>query len=1328
MIQLFWFSSVGISKYQKTATALAAVAVMTAMAAQAGWLGTLPADSAAALLDGALAAAPPLLPGYAFAQTPPPDHAFVTTWTTTEANQAIRLPVSGSGMTIFWGDGQTSENVNGSTTHTYAAASTYTVSVTGGLTQINLGSTSEPNAGRLASIEKWGNATWMSMNGAFRGASNMDYRASDKPNLSGVTDMSSMFSSARSFNGNISGWDVSSVTTMSYMFRGATSFDQDLPSWDVSAVTDMRYMFNDARSFNGSISGWDVSSVTNMDTMFSSATSFDQDISGWDVSSVTTMSNMFWGATSFDQDISGWDVSRVTNMLNMFRSATSFDQDISGWNVSSVTNMNAMFSGARSFNQDISGWDVSRVTDMNAMFSSARSFDQDISGWDVSRVTDMSQMFHRASAFEQNLGLWYITPGTADFDATGTSRNVTDITAQNAFLDGQTPTYGIGAGGDPELFEIIPGSSTLAFKAAPGNGAHTVTVTATGDNVFEDGNNRRMVRVTVSGASDAPPAHAFVTTWETTAANPQITLPVTGSGMTISWGDDTNSTGVSGPTTHTYASPGNYTVVVTGGLERFHLDNGPSRANLTSIDQWGSATWTSMSGAFDGAENMVYRATDIPNLSLVTDMSWMFTGASSFNGDISGWDVSGVTDMSRMFQSASSFNQPLDGWDTSSVTDMSRMFQSASSFNQPLDGWDTSSVTTMSQMFAGAYPFNGDISGWDVSGVTDMSQTFADSDFNRDISGWDVSSVTTMSQMFAGTLYFNQTLDTWDTSSVTDMSDMFNKAGAFNRPLASWDVSSVTDMSDMFSDAEVFNQPLSSWDTSGVTDMSGMFHYATSFNQTLDSWDVSAVTDMNNMFASALAFNRPLASWDTSSVTNMQKMFASSAEPAFNQPLGTWDVSGVTNMDAMFGGADSFSQNLGSWYVALNDTNPLVWEDDRLVSGISTQNAYLAGQNPTYSLTGLNADLFVLVGDTLQLKPDRNVTAGITYLVIVEVTGSDLFGTGNSRGISVDTTTRPTITVPGDNPATVRVGDEYTESDPTCSNNANSTLPVRTTHAVNTTEPSTHTVTYQCDDGRHNPVTATRTVVVASDDAPLGASGDGSPPAIHLLVQGGTIARGGTYQFDDYNCVDPEDGIINHLVVVSAGSTAGSTATITYTCTDRNGNVATATRTVQVTDGGPPRISVAGEDTVRLRVGDSYTDAGASCVGSDGRRYAVTQDPLRNVAGVDTSTPGTYVIGYLCTDSRGNQSFEARAVVVVPAKVNIWPVVSVSDEAIYLNVNDSYTLPTATCTDAEDGDLEVVVDGDGDVNVKKVGTYEVFFRCTDSDGAMAATSVVIYVD
>ena len=53
-----------------------------------------------------------------------------------------------------------------------------------------------------------------------------------------VTDMSSMFYGAETFNQAIGNWDVTKVTTVHSMFYGATSFNQDLSAWDLDAVTD----------------------------------------------------------------------------------------------------------------------------------------------------------------------------------------------------------------------------------------------------------------------------------------------------------------------------------------------------------------------------------------------------------------------------------------------------------------------------------------------------------------------------------------------------------------------------------------------------------------------------------------------------------------------------------------------------------------------------------------------------------------------------------------------------------------------------------------------------------------------------------------------------------------------------------------------------------------------------------------------------------------------------------------------------------------------------------------------------------------------------------
>ena len=70
-----------------------------------------------------------------------------------------------------------------------------------------------------------------------------DYGSLTVTCTSNVTDMSSMFAGATSFNQNIGGWDVRNVKDMNYMFNWATSFNQDISSWDVSNVTDMSYMF-----------------------------------------------------------------------------------------------------------------------------------------------------------------------------------------------------------------------------------------------------------------------------------------------------------------------------------------------------------------------------------------------------------------------------------------------------------------------------------------------------------------------------------------------------------------------------------------------------------------------------------------------------------------------------------------------------------------------------------------------------------------------------------------------------------------------------------------------------------------------------------------------------------------------------------------------------------------------------------------------------------------------------------------------------------------------------------------------------------------------------
>ena len=214
------------------------------------------------------------------------------------------------------------------------------------------------------------------------------------------------------------------------------------------------------------------------------------------------MSGMFRDAAAFNGDISPWDVSSVTDMGTMFTNAPAFNQNISLWDVSSVTDMRFIFTSAGAFNGDISLWDVPSVTDMGYMFYKASAFNQNISTWDVSSVENMDSMFYDAAAFAQNLGKWYVIPADTAYDTGEGTLNVTTISAQNAILDGQEPDYGIGTGGDSDLFNMT-GSALMSKSTPPSADTYEVNVTAPGGD-FGTGNHR-ILEITVTGIANTPP-------------------------------------------------------------------------------------------------------------------------------------------------------------------------------------------------------------------------------------------------------------------------------------------------------------------------------------------------------------------------------------------------------------------------------------------------------------------------------------------------------------------------------------------------------------------------------------------------------------------------------------------------------------------------------------------------------------------------------------------------------------------------------------------------------------------------------------------------------
>ncbi|TVR01703.1 MAG: BspA family leucine-rich repeat surface protein [Deltaproteobacteria bacterium] len=353
----------------------------------------------------------------------------------------------------------------------------------------------------------------------------------------------------------------------------------------------------------------------------------------------------------------------------------------------------------------------------------------------------------------------------------------------------------------------------------------------------------------------------FVTVWDTTLPGVnndfQIELPLESGGnynFTVDWGDgevDVITAFDDIAVRHNYGEEGIYTVEIRGQIEGWRFANGGDAPKLLEVSSWGPLRLGNGGNYFHGAENLEITAVDVLDLTGTMSLSAAFRDCTSLTSipSINAWDVSAVSNLGFMFLGASNFNADLDRWDVLNVSNFNAMFWGASSFNGDVTTWNTANASVLSNMFFGA------------------------SSFNRDIGGWTVDNVTTMNGLFSGASDFNQDLNEWNVSNVWMMREVFRNASSFNGDISDWNVSGASNMSQMFFGASAFNGDISEWNVSGATDMHGMFSSASSFNQDIGGWNVSSVTDMQGMFSSASSFDQDLGNWDISSVTNLNFMF-----------------------------------------------------------------------------------------------------------------------------------------------------------------------------------------------------------------------------------------------------------------------------------------------------------------------------------------------------------------------------------------------------------------------------------------------------------------------
>jgi hypothetical protein len=348
------------------------------------------------------------------------------------------------------------------------------------------------------------------------------------------------------------------------------------------------------------------------------------------------------------------------------------------------------------------------------------------------------------------------------------------------------------------------------------------------------------------------------------------------------------------------------------------------------------------------------------------------------------------------------------------------------------------------------------------------------------------------------------------------------------------------------------------------------------------------------------------------------------------------------------------------------------------------------------------------------------------YTVTYQVTDNEGNTFSIDRGMIVQDTTPPLITLNGSNVVNISCADPYTELGATADDACEGTVAVTVGgDTVDPSTPGTYTVTYDAVDSENNDaVQGIRTVNVLA----------GGEPVINL-VGSSTITVECSGTFTDPGATALDDCSIDLTSSIQVSGTVDPDAvgiyTLTYSVTDADSNVASIDRTVEVVDTTLPLVTLVGASVQTLACGTPYTEQGAlavdACDGDlSGSITIVTQVPAK---GVDPNVLGLYTLEYQVTDSAGNLGVATRTVEVVDGD---GPIITLNGAAT-LNVgcNSTFNDPGVTAFDVCEGNVSgsVVVGGDT-VDTSSPGTYAITYDVTDGEGnpATRLTRTVNVVD
>jgi len=781
---------------------------------------------------------------------------------------------------------------------------------------------------KLTDVTQWGNIVWGSMRSTFAGWQGTAFSATDRPNLSQVSDFTAVFEGATNFNGDISDWKVGSVSNLSRTFHNAASFAGDISNWNIHLVTNLDSTFHGASAFNSDIGRWITRNVTSMVATFQDATLFNQDISQWDVSNVSGFTSTFENASSFNQPLNLWDVSQSESFDRMFHGCTSFNQELGSWKFSQTATVVDVFDGATGFTCEIwsptiIGWHVNnlKINDLEiggpeANYDSLAAVvrvDLLARGWTINGTEVMVDCTELEAKYWTGLvdndwntaGNWL--PKSVPVD--GERIVITEAIHEPivAISTAQVLTIDMIDGGSM----LIESSGLLNVNA--GLSADINGITLAGEDVSLVNQGKINIDSTNVALVLSEDNASFDNGGQLIITSSSVGILFRGKDVQFS---NTDSIIIEGASRGLHVDVNNISITNSGfisvetatngieieGFNAFLINDGHILLEactrglvLESIEGMLRPTLINNSQLeiLDVVNNSLFAINAGGNLT--NSQCAILTTSNGF-GNLKG----AIVNEGLLIHLGGGYGH------TGSYSDDGFQFDPAN--NIPDDNTTLLDLPYTMEMFTadvdndGVTLCEGDVpddlartfkSEWNLNTVqplvithevvlgydylyciTELGNPANFTCSRNGATATELTFIASNSGLYELTLFGNfPAMKTYDRSLLTDV----NQWGAIE-----WQ-----DMESMFSD----------WSGSTFT--------------ATDVPDLSQVTSLERMFINATNFNGDITTWDISNVTNMESMFRNA--DAFDQPIGLWDITHVQNMKYMLRETDAFNQDLGQW-------------------------------------------------------------------------------------------------------------------------------------------------------------------------------------------------------------------------------------------------------------------------------------------------------------------------------------------------------------------------------------------------------------------------------